>query len=54
MDKFGLLFALLVGASIGWTWAHYTVATECERLGRFYVGKRTFECTRIEEGKRHD
>jgi hypothetical protein len=25
------------------------VATECERLGRFYVGKRTFECIKIEE-----
>jgi len=51
VDKFAILFALLVGVSIGWDWAHHTVATECERLGKFYVGKRTFECVKIEEGK---
>ncbi|MNE28328.1 hypothetical protein D3C80_1217650 [compost metagenome] len=49
MDKFGLLFALIVGISIGWVWAHHTVAAECERLGKFYVGKRTSECVKIEE-----
>ncbi|MBG8559163.1 hypothetical protein I4436_06015 [Pseudomonas qingdaonensis] len=49
MDKFGLLFALIVGIAIGWSWAHHTVATECERLGKFYVGKRTFKCVKVEE-----
>lgn len=53
MDNFDFLFALMVGIAIGWIWAHHAVATECERLGKFYVGKRTFECVKIEEGKRH-
>lgn len=25
----------------GWYFAHTTVATECERLGKFYVGKKS-------------
>lgn len=43
------LLALILGISIGWAHAHYTVADECERLGKFYVGNRTFECVKIEE-----
>lgn len=46
---FWAIIALLVGYSIGWTQAHYTVATECDRLGSFFVGKRVFKCTEITE-----
>ncbi|MGV7078462.1 hypothetical protein ACWA5Z_06610 [Testudinibacter sp. P80/BLE/0925] len=35
----------------GWFFAHQTVATECEKLGRFYVGKNVYECTKIESSK---
>lgn len=37
----------------GWYFAHNTVATECERLGKFYVGKNVYQCSKIEtlEGK---
>ena len=37
----------------GWYFAHSTVATECERLGKFYVGKSVYQCSKIEtiEGK---
>ena len=37
----------------GWYFAHSTVATECERLGKFYVGKNVYQCLKIEtiEGK---
>ena len=28
----------------GWASAHNTVATECEKLGAFYVGKTVYEC----------
>ena len=27
-----------------WAWAHHKVATECERLGAFYVNEKTFNC----------
>ena len=27
-----------------WAWAYHTVATECERLGAFYVNEKTFNC----------
>lgn len=30
--------------SLGWLLAHSTVATECERLGSFYVGQKVFDC----------
>lgn len=33
----------------GWYFAHTTVATECERLGKFYVGKQVYQCMKIED-----
>lgn len=39
---------LFVGCAIGWIFAHQTIATECERLGSFYVGKKVFHCTKVE------
>lgn len=33
----------------GWRNAHITVATECERLGKFYVGETVYECTVIKK-----
>lgn len=45
----GILFclALWLAYQIGWHDAHYTVARECERLGSFYVGKKTFKCVEV-------
>lgn len=45
------VIGLLIGLFMGWVWAHMTVATECRRLGSFYVGKTTFHCTATEERK---
>ena len=39
-----LLVGYAVGHNIGWHSAHRTVATECERLGAFYVGDKVFRC----------
>lgn len=33
----------------GWVNAHRTVATECERLGSFFVGDKTYYCNLIVE-----
>lgn len=42
-----LLFTL-IGLFAGYNWgrqnAHVEIAHECERLGGFYVGGKTFEC----------
>lgn len=43
----GLLIGLAIGFIIGWQAAHVTVATECERLGSFYVNKKIYKCTEI-------
>ena len=32
----------------GWAYAHQTIATECRRLGGFFVGEVTFKCHTIE------
>lgn len=52
-SAFFVLVALIVGYGIGWSngWsnAHYTVATECEKLGSFYVGSRVFKCLNIDD-----
>lgn len=44
-----IILAAVVGVSIGWGWAHRTVAQECERLGSFYVGSKVFHCYKIED-----
>ncbi|WBF79541.1 hypothetical protein BNCALIDO_00152 [Aeromonas phage vB_AdhM_TS9] len=52
MSWFSILMVavgLYVGYNIGWQKAHKTIATECQRLGSFYVGSRTFKCIEIEE-----
>lgn len=35
---------LILGVFIGWLYAHVTVATECKRLGGFYVGNEIYHC----------
>lgn len=39
--------AVVFGVVLGWLSAHGTIATECRKLGGFYVGDSTFKC--IEE-----
>lgn len=45
-----LLVGLLIGKRIGWRYAHVTVANECEKLGGFYVDRKVYKCTEIQEG----
>lgn len=43
-------FILVVCAYyIGWVAAHARVAHECKMLGKFYVGKKVYHCSDIEE-----
>jgi hypothetical protein len=37
-------FVIAIAYQNGYTNAHSTVATECERLGAFYVGDKTYKC----------
>ena len=43
------VLAFLVGKWHGWVQAHHVVATECELLGKFFVGKKVYSCVKIEE-----
>lgn len=36
-----------IGHKFGYTKAHYVVSQECERLGKFFVGKKVYECVKI-------
>lgn len=38
------ILATIVGGIIGWLYAHKTIANECRKLGRFYVGESIFVC----------
>lgn len=43
----GAVIVLVVAVFIGngiWASAHRTIATECERLGAFYVGDKVYQC----------
>lgn len=42
------LVCVWVGYQLGWRDAHVCVARECERLGKFFVGKTVYECTAIQ------
>ena len=44
----GWILGLICGVALGWAWAHTTIASECDRLGGFYVGERVYKCERIE------
>ena len=43
-----VVLVALLGLFSGYNWghqdAHVKIAHECERLGSFYVGGKTFEC----------
>ena len=39
-----VLIALIWFFSAGWVIAHQTIASECKRLGGFYVGDEVFDC----------
>jgi len=45
------IFIFFIGSLIGWLSAHKTIATECERLGNFYVGNKTYHCFIISNKK---
>lgn len=50
MSKLLACIALLfIGHWLGWVRAHYMVKSECEKLGRFFVGDTVFVCTAIEK-----
>lgn len=42
------VIGLLAAFSAGWIAAHATVATECDRIGAFYVGKTVYTCIKKE------
>ena len=47
------MWQFLLGFIIAWFlcsgYTHYMVAAECERLGGFFVGKKTYKCVLIED-----
>jgi hypothetical protein len=47
----GIMFSVfgLICFGMGWAKAHKTVATECKKLGKFYVGNEIFHCVKIEQ-----
>lgn len=45
--RYGVAF--LVGLFLGYVIAHGEIANESERLGAFYVGKKVYYVTKIEE-----
>lgn len=40
------IMALFFGYCLGYVGAHKEVATECQRLGGFYVGTDNYECSK--------
>lgn len=49
-----VVIALFIGHWWGWVSAHYMVASECEKNGGFFVGKKIFKCTAVKVYSRED
>lgn len=49
----GLFFgaALVFAFMFGYARAHHVIATECKKLGKFYVNDEVFECVKITSEK---
>ena len=45
---FCLLFGWMCGHTEGWRKAHRAIASECKKLGGFYVLDEVYHCTKIE------
>lgn len=51
MNGWGILIfvaGLAIGYFFGWGRAHIVVASECKKLGKFYVIDEVFHCVKIE------
>ena len=46
---FAVIGLLAVGFYFGWLAAHVMVATECKRLGGFFVGSEVYQCHQVEK-----
>lgn len=44
VPPFFVLVLVVVTAALTWIATHGVVATECKKLGAFYVGSEVFEC----------
>jgi hypothetical protein len=47
--------AFIIGFIIAWLWSdsftHHKIAAECERLGGFFVGSKTYKCYAVIDSK---
>lgn len=43
----GAVLIFLLGMLFGWIFAHNNVATECDKLGSFYVADKVFYCEQV-------
>lgn len=39
-----VIFVIVLAFVFGWVFAHNSIATQCEKLERFYVGSDVYEC----------
>lgn len=46
-----ICIAIYLAYRYGWESAHRMVAMECQKNGGFFVGKKTFKCTEVRDGK---
>lgn len=44
IGMWAIVFAVGVGAAVGWILAHDVVGRECTKLKGFFIGERTFTC----------
>lgn len=45
------ILGLFIGVTVGWVVAHHQIAAECERLGGFFVNKKTYLINEIIDTK---
>ncbi len=49
MYVFITIILIIIAFYCGWLHAHSTIASECKKLGKFYVGDTVYHCTETEK-----
>lgn len=49
-----IMISLLIGTWFGYGYSHKILAMDCTKMGGFYVGTKTYNCSLVKKVKAHE
>lgn len=49
-----IMISLMIGTWFGYGYSHKILATDCTKMGGFYVGTKTYNCSLVKKVKAHE